>query len=137
MSDFHQQVAAFAEKYKKRLRATARESVQRTIAIAQETRGEGGRMRVDTGFLRASIAANVGSMPSGESQPAAGENYTFDGVSIATALLKWEPSDETLFVGYIANYARPREYQDGFMRGATERWSITVEEVAREVRKSL
>jgi len=135
--DFSKQVADFAEKYKKRLRATARESVQRTVAIAQQTRGEGGRMRVDTGFLRASIGAAIGQMPSGDSEGDGGL-YAYTGTAISADLLHWRPDqNQTLYVGWTANYARPREYQDGFMRGATELWSTTVEEVAAEVRRSL
>ena len=133
--NFDQQVAAYMEKYKKRLRATAREAVQETVEIAQQTVGEGGRMRVDTGFLRASIAASIGQMPSG---PGKGDDgpYTYTGDATSATLLRWQP-DQTLYIGWTANYARAREYRDGFMRGATEKWSHTVDQVAQKVRRSL
>ena len=132
MADFGKQVAILTGKYKKRLRATARMSVQKTVDIAQKPRSKGGRMRIDTGFLRASIAANVGSMPSGES---VGDNdVDFTGIPIAVTLITWEPADEKIYVGWTANYARPREFQDGFMRGATELWPQTVDAAVKQVK---
>jgi len=156
MTDFATQVAGFMEKYQKRMRATMRESVQATVALAQqpapkagisqaalakmiEVEGGAGRMRIDTGFLRASIGASVGQMPSGESvnpSPKTPGAFQYDGSSIAMALLKWQPG-ETLYVGWTANYARPREARDGFLRGAVEKWDGTVDRVAAKVRKGL
>jgi len=134
MADFGQQVAAHAERYKKRMRAVAKESVQQTVAIAQQPRGEGGRMRVDTGFLRASIAGNVGSMPSGESENPGGA-FNYEGTATSVALLKWNPElGETLYIGWVANYSKYRESQDGFLRGSVELWPRTVNEVAQKVK---
>lgn len=137
MASFGNEVAAYVDRYKKRLRATAKESVQETVDIAQKTRGEGGRMRVDTGFLRASIAAKVGSMPSGESENN-GQPASYEGSAVSAELLRWNPDKgETIFVGWSASYARPREAEDGFMRGATEKWPDTVDKVAEKVKRSI
>ena len=154
--NFDQQVAAYMDKYKKRLRATAREAVQETIEIAQEvglksnaseaakakalSLGEGkGRMRVHTGFLRASIAASIDQMPSGESvnpSPNVKDAFDYEDSAITATITRWQP-DQTLYVGWTANYARAREYRDGFLRGATEKWNHTVDQVAQKVRRSL
>ena len=141
MTDFAAQVAGFAAKYQKRMRATMREAVQETVSQAQQVSAEGGRMRVDTGFLRASLGASVGQMPSGVSvnpdkNSDQKEIYSYDGTDISMALLGWQPG-ETLYVGWTANYARPREARDGFMRGAVEKWDGTVDRVAAKVRKGL
>ena len=140
MADFGQQVAAHAERYKKRMRAVAKESVQQTVAIAQRPRGDSGRMRVVTGFLRASIAGKVGSMPSGESESTLKppEKVEWNGDAISAAIARWNPDrGETIYVGWTANYARPREAHDGFMRGAVELWPRTVNEVAQKVKASI
>jgi len=147
MAKASQQVAAFKRKFQSRLRATAREAVQDTVAMAQKTTGEGGNLRVDTGFLRASIQAALGSMPTGASTNAKGadgkprkwpEGTFTSGSDISTALLLWDPNQRTpLYIGWTANYARPREFEDGFMRLAAQRWDQTVEAAAKRVRAGL
>ena len=137
MADFGQQIEALAEKYKKRLRATAKESVQQTVEIMQKPRDDGGRMRIKFGFLRASLGANIGSMPSGESVNP-GETVTYDGTAVSVALLKWNPEKgEVLYLGHTANYARYRESRDGFLRGAVEVWDQTVREAATKVKQQI
>ena len=156
MNDFAAQVAGFAAKYQKRMRATMREAVQATVALAQqpapkagisqaalakmiEVEGGAGRMRIDTGFLRASIGAQTGSMPSGESvnpDPKTPGAFQYENAGIVAATTAWQPG-ETLYVGWTANYARPREARDGFLRGAVEKWDGTVDRVAAKVRKGL
>lgn len=140
MADFGAQIEALATKYKKRMRATAKLSVERTVEIMQLTVANSGRMRVDTNFLRGSIGANIGSMPSGESvntlKP--GEKAPDNGEAVAAAIIRWNPErGEVLFIGYVANYARPREAKDGFLRGAVELWPRTVNEVAQKVKASI
>jgi len=154
--DFGKQMAKITAKYKARMRATAREAVQDTVDIAQTAIAKGGKMPVDTGFLRASIVANVGSMPSGKTQPTGNRKYserqTVSGEPISVSLLKWEPGDKLLFIGWSAAYARRLEYgfsgQDslgrtynqqgmGFLRGAVELWPRTVDAAAKRVRKRI
>lgn len=135
---FSDDVNRHLEKYRKRLNFVARDSVQRLVNDAQRNTAKGGRMRVDTGFLRASIQAKTGSMPSGPSSNETKRIYSgdtqADGIPIAAALIRWQPAREPIFIGWTANYARWREYQDGFMRGATERWP---EFVRRSVKTAL
>jgi hypothetical protein len=137
MADFGQQVAAHVAKYKRRLRATARTAVQDTVEMAQLPRAKGGRLRVDTGFLRASIQAGLGQMPSGPTTNEGNETYAegqqVAGEPVSVTLLRWNMQD-TLFVGWTANYARAREAQDGFLRGAVELWDQTVDAAAKKVR---
>jgi len=147
MAKASQQVAAFKRKFQAALRATAREAVQDTVELAQKTTGEGGHMRVDTGFLRASIQAALGGMPYGASTNAKGadgkplewpEGTFTAGSDISVALLLWDPNKRTpLYIGWTANYARPREFEDGFMRLAVQRWDQTVNAAAKRVRAGL
>lgn len=140
MGSFAAKVEALTKKYQRQMRATMRGSVQKTVSIAQRIEDHGGRMHLDTGFLRASLSAHVGSMPSGESvnpDPKAGElTFQYEGEALQAALLRWEPG-EVLYVGWTANYARPREARDGFLRGAVEQWDGTVDVVAATVKRGI
>jgi hypothetical protein len=132
---FADQVKRFTRDYQKRLERTARTAVQDLEGEITATRGEGGRLRVDTGFLRASLGWGLGSMPAG---PTDGEgsysaNDTLTGDPLPVALAKWDFS-QPLYGGFSANYARPREYKDGFVRGGTEKWDTIVESAARRVK---
>ena len=142
MTTFSQQVAAFNKKYEARVRATAREAVQETVSRAQRTRGEGGRMRIDTGFLRASIQAALGTMPSGPTNNPDDTKYSAGaqvaGEPVSVTLLKWDITrSQEIYVGWTANYARPREFKDGFLRGAVEQWDTIVGAAAKRVRQQL
>ena len=140
MSTFSAQVTALTKKYQMQMRATMRGSVQKTVSIAQKTEEEGGRMHVDTGFLRASIGASTGEMPTGTSinpDPKADDVvFQYEGTAVAAALLRWQPG-ETLYVGWTANYARPREARDGFLKGAVEQWDGTVDLEAAKVKRRI
>ena len=136
MADFGQQVQAHIKRYQKRVRAIAKESIQKTVQIASTVTGEGGRMRVKTGFLWHSVAANIGAMPSGESSGSSDQEYTFTGADVVATLIRWDLTQE-FFVGWIANYARPREHFDGFVKGATERWQETVTAAAVRAKRRI
>lgn len=104
-------------------------------------------MRVDTGFLRASIQAALHGMPRGAYANVTGpdgkplkwaEGVFTAGSDISDALLRWDPVKRApLFVGWTAGYARPREFKDGFMRAATLVWDQTVEAAAVRMRARL
>jgi hypothetical protein len=130
--DFGQQLEHYAKTYKKRTRAMAKMSVQRTVELAQTPEAKGGKMPVVTGFLRNSIAANIGSMPMGPTEK--GEGFSFQAETVAPVLARWDPGDEALFVGWTANYARYVEFYRGFMKGATDRWPKTVKLMAEIAR---
>lgn len=146
MGKFSDQIKAFNKEFESLYRATARIAVQETVEMAQRVHKKGGRMRVKTGFLRASIQGALHGMPSGPTTniivDAAGNATVKEypvgdqvaGEPIAVALLKWDPvTGGPFFVGWTANYARHREAQDGFLRGAVEVWDQTVARVAKRV----
>jgi hypothetical protein len=132
-------IKQFEIKVKKRLRVTAREAVQQTVEIAQHPAREGGRMRIKTGFLRASIQAALGTMPKG---PTTGQKGVKDdhyreqvaGSPVGAVLLQWEPGVMPIYVGWTANYARIREYRDGFLRGAVQQWDRSVARAAKKAK---
>lgn len=140
MGKFTDDIRAFTRKFQDRAVVTTQIAVQDTVSMAQRTRGEGGRMRVKYGFLRASIQGSLNGMPTGPaSNP---EKKTFrrqaKGEIVAAAILKWNPSyGRPIYIGWTANYARHREAQDGFLRGAVEVWDQTVQKAAAKVRAEL
>jgi hypothetical protein len=125
--NFKAQVAAWARKSDARLNAVFRESAQRLISQAQTVRGEGGKMRIDTGFLRASGQASLIGWPSGPSMQSEGLGSFDYAVTIAGARL-----GQTIYFGWTAEYAGFREYEDGFMRSAAQNWQNIVSTVVRE-----
>ena len=141
MSTFTTQINAAIAKYKVRMDVTAKSAVQETVRLAQRIEKEGGRMLVDTGFLRASIQGSTGSMPTGVSinpdPKGEGETIEYNGGDVAASIIKWQPGLETLYIGWTANYARPREYKDGFLRGAVEQWDGTVNLVANRIKQRI
>jgi hypothetical protein len=141
---FSAQVAAFAEKIPGAVEAVFKESVQELVAEMQTPIGQGGRMRVDTGFLRASLMASTAAMPAinSSSKPVDGQSYGYDAGQIEAVILGSDIND-TLFFGYTAAYAGHREYgsngqaPDAFVRSAAQRWDSTVEMKARELKSRL
>ena len=137
MATFDKQIQNFTRHYRAQFRAVAREAVQDTVAKAQTPTGDGGRMRIDTGFLRASIQAGIRDMPAGPTQPEKGakKNTYYNQVAgepIAVTLLRWDPNlGATLFVGWTAEYAQVREYKDGYLQGAIEVWDQTVKRAVK------
>lgn len=118
----------FVQESEDRLLAVARASIQDVVLNMQEPVAKGGRMRVDTGFLRNSGAAAIGSMPSGESErPSDAKpgqyNWTEDRLVAVLANLK---IGDTFYWGWTANYARYRELYDGFMEAALQQWGRIV-----------
>lgn len=114
----------FAEKSEQRMKAVMQMSVQDVIDDAQLSVAKGGRMRVDTGFLRASGTASLTGMPSG---PVRGDKdfYADDSAAIELVIAGFGPG-KTFWFGWSANYARAREAKDAFLRMAAQRFPFYV-----------
>ena len=114
----------------KRMIALMRASLQDVINEAQLATGKGGRMRVDTGFLRASGQASLTGLPTGPSmKPDEATRHSVDDGSAATNItvqLGQLKMGATFYFGWTANYARYRELYDGFLEGALQNWSRIV-----------
>ncbi len=81
----------------------------------------GGKMPVDTGFLRGSLAASKTGMPAGGAGPP-------ELVLLTTKL------GDSIFMGWTANYAIFMEARYGFQRSAAQNWNYIVTSVTAEVR---
>lgn len=132
---FEAQVQAVVEKFQRIALAHFRETAQRVMEEANKPESQGGKMPVDTGFLRNSVAASHSGMPRTGSGPVE--------LVIATTRL-----DQPLWIGWTAAYARRMEYGymgtdgagrsysvrgKGFMRSATQQWRSIGEAAARDV----
>lgn len=117
---------AIRDRAKRRLEQVAVVAAVRVVDIAQRDVGSGGLMRVDTGFLRNSGAWSIDRPPSGPSDPRS------DPMPTPGAAPVLRPG-QTLYWGWTASYAAPREAEDGFLRVALEQWPRIVDEVTREL----
>lgn len=149
---FAAQVDAWAKKVKTRQVAVFRESAQRVISDMQTPEGAGGRMPVDTGFMRASLQATLGTPASGTLKPPLeGAVQAFDAGQVALVIAGAELGD-TIYATYGAAYARRLEYgfvgQDSlgrtynqagkaFVRSAAQKWGQIVGEVTGELKARL
>lgn len=123
----------------KRLLAVMRQSISDVINEAQLATKKGGKMRVDTGFLRASGQASLSGMPQGPGRGEPGKEYPYDqrtstggvgatisGTENIIATLGNLQIGHVFYFGWTANYARYRELYDGFLESALRNWGRIV-----------
>ena len=122
MGEFEKQVTKWARKSEARMEAVFKTAVQDMIEDAQTPRDKGGRMPIDTGFLRNSGSAAINSIPTGGGNTA---------VVISRAKL-----GDAIYFGWTANYAQYMEAKYAFMRMATQRWGQFVKVAARRIEQS-
>lgn len=135
MQTFQAQVAGFVLKYKERMEAVAKDATQSVIDDAQIPLAKGGRMHVDTGFLRASGQASLNGMPSGPSQ----NTGTASGLEPpdATLVIGQLQLGDSLFFAWSANYAKYREAHDGFLGLAVQKWQQYVDAAVAKVKAAI
>lgn len=125
MARFSAQMNAWTEKAKRRAADIVRQSAQDVIEDAQETVARGGRMPVDTGFLRNSLVSDLNG-----AQVAQGEG------GYVLALAQMQGGDVIRF-GWTADYALHVEYGARGIPGrhfvgvAASRWQEFVDAAAR------
>lgn len=118
---------------KERLEAVFRIASQNLFYAVILPVNEGGRMRVDTGFLRSSFKAFVEQPLITLTGRPEGDAFSADLGQISLTIASAELGD-TIFFASSANYARPREYGsrgrpgDGFIQVNAERWPDFVNE---------
>lgn len=135
---FTADVEAIVLASEKRMLALIRQSVQDVVEDAQTPVAKGGRMRVDTGFLRASGRMSLTGLPQG---PVRGDNtdpgsYTYDENNVIATLGQTQIGS-TIYFGWTANYAKYREAYDGFLDAALQNWQKIVDRNTEEIRKRI
>lgn len=139
---FSATVDRWVRKSKARGEAIFKESAQRTIEMSQEQGpslknpgGGGGRLPVDSGFLRASGQASLSGMPTGPKRAPTGKaRYDYNSDD-ATLTISRARLGDTIHFGWTAAYARKMEAKYGFQRSAVQAWRRTVSEVVAEAKR--
>jgi hypothetical protein len=134
VNDFGKQVADWTAKAKRATLAVHRESAQRLAHEANVPRAQGGKLPVDTGFMRNSMAASLNGMPSGPGKGRPGVIYTAPvGQPVELVILQARLGG-SIWMGWTANYAIYMEARYGFARSAAQNWNYIVASVTNEVR---
>lgn len=126
---FKAQVDDQVRTVRRRLLAVQQQSTIDVLRKAQETDKTGGTMRVKTGFLRHSLRVSLDGMPFGPIRGEEGKTYDWESESQSDFLAEIAKVKlgRTIYAGWTANYARPREYRDNFLRRALQKWQQIVE----------
>lgn len=125
MGKFSAKVDDWIRKSERLTHAVMQESVQAVVEDANTPIEQGGHMPVDTGYLRNSCTANIGGMPRGDGEGGDAQ--------LASTLITWKPG-QTLYIGWVANYARNMEWRYGFVRLATQKWQMHVNAAAKKAK---
>lgn len=115
----------------KRINAVLKQATQTVINTTQLSTSKGGRMRVDTGFLRASGQLSLNGMPSGPIRGEPGQTYAEKSVKVTLSDLK---SGSKIYFGWTAKYAKERESKDAFLALAVQKWPQIVENAANQLK---
>ncbi|WP_234852703.1 hypothetical protein [Pseudoxanthomonas winnipegensis] len=149
---FSRQVNAWAEKAKLRQLVVFRESSQELLLQANVAAGKGGRMPVDTGFLRNSIAASKEGVPMGQGRPRKGVKYSEPVNGDPSLVFATLQIGDKVWAGWTAVYAARIEHgfigEDsagrtyaqsgrGFFRAAAQRWDQIVDEATTKAKRDI
>lgn len=113
-----------------------RQSIDDAVVEMQTPKSAGGRMPVDTGFLRSSGAPSLNGWPSGPSDKpadAAPNSYGWDREGITTVLAEMKPGD-TFHFGWTAVYALKQETYNGFLETTAQKWQGIVDANVRKLK---
>ena len=120
-----------------RMLLVMKQSLINAINEMQTPVAKGGKMRVDTGFLRASGQASLNGMPAGTTRKpndAKPGEFDFDS-GLAETTIGGMEFGAVLFWGWTANYARYREAYDGFLHATIQNWQKIVDSVIAEAKQ--
>ena len=136
-------VEGFMTETQGRLKSLALTATEELINEVQTPVGRGGKMRVDTGFLRASGTVSFTGVPSGpqvgrarkEDEPP--DKIIYDTKPAAIVGFKDFTLGTTIYFGWTAKYAEYREAYDGFLISGVQNWQAIVNRVAEKLSKRI
>lgn len=139
--NFKTQIDKFVINTEEKLLIVVRESIEAVVDDAQKIgpskknpAGEGGKMRVDTGFLRSSGIAELGSIPVGAKRCDPKGKYVWNSNQLEIILAKLKIGD-IFYFGWTAEYAKYREVYDGFLESAVQKWQQFVDQSVNRFKK--
>lgn len=137
MPNFEQTITKWVKRQEIAMNAVAQEAAQELVEEVVKPTAKGGRMRVDTGFLRNSLTAALNSIPSGSGvRPDGYKSTSYDIAPLVLVLNKLKAGDR-LVLGFVAKYAKHREYRDFFVRSAAQNWQQHVSKAVKKVDKAI
>lgn len=143
MTGFAASVGAWCNGVEGAIEAIFKASVQDVISEMQRPRGAGGRLRVDTGFLRASLLGSTAAMPSIDPNARPAEGATYPAGQQVELTIAGLTIGQPFYAGYTASYAAAREYgargqpPDAFVRTAAQGWQAIVAKREAELMRRL
>jgi len=117
-----------------RLLKVIKKAIYEAIEDAQTPLSKGGKMRVDTGFLRRTGSASLEGIPQGPSRGEKGKTYAWNSDYLNIILAKLKIGD-TFYWGWTAHYAKYREAYDGFLEAALQKWQNHVDDAMKGLKK--
>lgn len=124
-STFAADVEAWVRESEEVMVNVMRASINDAVVMSQKPRGQGGKMPVDTGFLRSSGLGSLNGWPSGPDERPGNGPFAWDGESITTTLAGMTVGD-TFYFGWTAVYALRQETYNGFMETTQQKWQSIV-----------
>lgn len=125
-ADLKTQMDQIVVRTEKRLLLVTQAAIKNMIIDAQTTKNEGGKMPVDTGFLRATGISSVNVPPSGPIRGEKKKKYTWNGESMVLTFSKFKIGD-VFYFGWSAIYARKQNARHGFLDSAIMKWQSFVD----------
>lgn len=135
---FSAKVDSWISKSEVLMTEVARESIQRLLEKVQTPKAQGGRMPVQTGFLRSSMVVTLNTPHVGFSQRVKGKMYDYPFDQYLMTINNFKLGDK-VFAVFASAYAIHQEYGTSrmpgnfFVRTAAQEWPQTVNGVVREL----
>lgn len=141
---FETQIDTFVANTEKKILGVMKESIKELVIATQTPVSKGGKMRVDTGFLRWSGVAALNALPrglsKGKERPKGSvgvlPEYKYDenDTNLNMVLLKMKIGD-VFYFGWTARYAKYREAYDGFLETNLQNWQTFVDASVKKMRE--
>lgn len=142
---FEQQVKNITKRTQELLLAAVKNTIRKVVEEAQTPVREGGKMRVDTGFMRWSGTATLNEIPAGltkgrlrgKGEQGVLPEYAMKdkgGKMLNECLVNMKIGD-TFYFGWTAEYAPHWEMYDGFMISAVKNFNFYFNEEIRRLKK--
>ena len=119
-------IGEWVAKSQARLDAVWKTAAQDIAREVQTPRAKGGRMPVDTSYLRNSFSADINKTPSGNGN----SGYTSGPISIVINRAK---IGDTVVFGWASQYSVYMEARYSFVRHAAQNWQQIVNKAAQKV----
>lgn len=115
------QTGAWAAKVQRRLDAVVKDATQEVVSVAQEPKAKGGRMPVDTGFLRNSLMSSL--------QGGSGQMGDASHIFVVSGMVAGDMATFTWTADYAAAVNNGKHGGAGahFVEGAADQWQAIVD----------